>query len=56
MSSGGSHEAALGGPIGTLADVLSRADQRAGILAGYADVAGIAGQACERAYDSLTTH
>ncbi|MGO4326720.1 DUF2514 family protein [Cupriavidus sp. 2TAF22] len=40
-------------PLGVLADVLSRADQRAGILAGYADAARIAGQACERAYDSL---
>lgn len=41
-------------PIGMLADVLGRADQRAGILAEYADVARIAGQACERSYDALT--
>lgn len=41
-------------PIGMLADVLSRADQRAGVLAGYADAARIAGQACERSYDALT--
>ncbi|MGT2507931.1 DUF2514 family protein [Cupriavidus basilensis] len=41
-------------PIGMLADVLGRADQRAGILAEYADAARIAGQACERVYDSLT--
>ncbi|WP_454752562.1 DUF2514 family protein [Cupriavidus necator] len=45
---------AAGDPIGMLADVLSRADQRAGILAEYADAARIAGKACERAYDSLT--
>jgi len=41
-------------PIGMLADVLQRADRRAGILAEYADAARIAGQACERSYDSLT--
>lgn len=41
-------------PIGMLADVLGRADQRAGILAEYADAARIAGQACERSYDALT--
>ncbi|MGT2427905.1 DUF2514 family protein [Cupriavidus basilensis] len=40
-------------PIGMLADVLGRADHRAGILAEYADAARIAGQACERAYDAL---
>lgn len=33
--------------------MLGRADQRAGILAGYADAASIAGQACERACDAL---
>ena len=43
-----------GDPIGVLADVLERADSRAGILADYADRARIAGAACERAYDSLT--
>jgi hypothetical protein len=41
-------------PIGVLADVLGRADDRAGKLAEYADAARTAGQACERAYDSLT--
>ncbi|WP_042886342.1 DUF2514 family protein [Cupriavidus necator] len=41
-------------PIGMLADVLERADRRAGILAEYADTARIAGQACERSYDALT--
>lgn len=41
-------------PLGVLADVLSRADRRAGILAEYADAARIAGQACERAYAALT--
>lgn len=42
-----------GDPIGVLADVLERADRRAGILAEYADSARSAGLACERAYDSL---
>lgn len=41
-------------PIGMLADVLGRLDRRAGVLAEYADAARIAGQACERSYDSLT--
>lgn len=41
-------------PIGVLADVLERADRRAGILAEAADAARTAGLACERAYDSLT--
>lgn len=50
---GGSGETA-GDPIGVLADVLRRADDRAGILAEYADRARIAGQLCERSYDSLT--
>ncbi|SOT39775.1 DUF2514 family protein [Burkholderia cenocepacia] len=36
-----------------LADVLGRADQRAGELAEYADRARIAGQQCERDYDAL---
>ncbi|WP_059413456.1 DUF2514 family protein [Cupriavidus basilensis] len=44
---------AAGDPIGMLADVLGRADQRAGLLAEYADSARVAGQACERAYDAL---
>lgn len=48
-----SGSAAAGDPIGMLADVLGRADQRAGVLAAYADSARIAGQACERAYDGL---
>ncbi|SCU95507.1 conserved exported hypothetical protein [Cupriavidus necator] len=46
--------ASAGDPLDVLANVLSRADQRAGILVEYADAARIAGQACERAYDSLT--
>ncbi|USE78817.1 DUF2514 domain-containing protein [Cupriavidus gilardii] len=46
--------AAAGDTLGVLADVLSRADRRAGILAEYADAARIAGQACERAYDALS--
>jgi hypothetical protein len=45
---------AAGDPIGVLADVLGRADQRAGILAAYADAARISGQSCERDYDALT--
>lgn len=44
-----------GDPIGVLANVLGRADDRAGKLAEYADAARTAGQACERAYDSLTS-
>jgi hypothetical protein len=56
---GGHSATALGGastddPIGVLADVLGRADRRAGILAEYADSARIAGVACERAYDALS--
>lgn len=49
---GGSPSA--GDPIGVLADVLSRADERAGKLAEFADAAHIAGLACERSYDALT--
>jgi len=45
--------APAGDPIGVLADVLSRADERAGVLADLADRRGVAGAACERAYDSL---
>ena len=40
-------------PIGMLADVLGRADARAGKLAEYADRARIAGDACVSAYESL---
>lgn len=36
-----------------LADVLKRADQRAGDLAGYADQSHSRGVICEQAYDSL---
>lgn len=43
-----------GDPIGVLADVFRRADDRAGILAEYADRARIAGQQCEAEYDALT--
>ena len=38
-------------PISVLAIVLGRADERAGILADIAEQRGIAGRACERAYD-----
>lgn len=41
-----------GDAIGVLADVLGRADQRAGELADFADRAHAAGLACERDYDS----
>ena len=37
-----------------LADLLRRADERAGLLARIADERGTAGRACERLYDSLT--
>lgn len=37
-----------------LAELLGRADDRAGSLAAAADAARIAGQACERSYDALT--
>lgn len=40
-------------PIGVLADVLQRADARAGLLAELADQRGIAGALCERDYDAL---
>ena len=39
-------------PIGVLAHVLGRADERAGVLADLADRRAIAGAACERAYDA----
>ncbi|MDN7488461.1 DUF2514 family protein [Burkholderia sp. AU45274] len=45
---------ATGDALDLLADVLGRADQRAGELAEYADRARIAGQQCERDYDALT--
>lgn len=38
-----------------LADLLARADDRAGILARHADEARAAALACQRAYESLTT-
>lgn len=41
-----------GDPIGVLADVLGRADARAGELADLADRRYIAGLACEREYDA----
>ncbi|WP_175878917.1 DUF2514 family protein [Burkholderia sp. BCC0097] len=45
---------ATGDALDLLADVLGRADQRAGELAEYADRARIAGQQCERDYDALS--
>lgn len=45
---------AAGDAIGVFADVLGRADRRAGILADIADTARIAGLKCEADYDSLT--
>jgi hypothetical protein len=43
-----------GDPIGVLADVLGRADRRAGILASFADDAHAAGIICERHADAVT--
>ena len=40
-------------PVGVLAYMLSRADERAGILAEYGDKARIAGESCERDYEAL---
>lgn len=40
-------------PLFLLSDLLSRADERAGELADFADRSHIAGRACEAAYDSL---
>ena len=37
-----------------LADLFSRADQRAGELAEFADAAHAAGRTCQRSYDALT--
>lgn len=45
---------AAGGALDLLADVLGRADERAGELAKIADERGIAGRQCERDYDALT--
>ena len=53
-SSAASGGEAAGDPLDVLADVLLRADQRAGDLAEFADNAHIAGAACERAYSTLT--
>ncbi|WP_454844068.1 DUF2514 family protein [Pseudomonas gorinensis] len=58
-SQGGSHSctaaasAAASRAVLVLADVLKRADQRAGDLAGYADQSHSRGVTCEQAYDSL---
>jgi hypothetical protein len=46
--------AAAAAAAGVLAELQRRADERAGILARYADEARTAGEACERAYDTLT--
>lgn len=45
---------AAGDALDLLADVLGRADERAGELAKIADERGIAGRQCERDYDALT--
>lgn len=45
---------AAGDPIGVLAELLGRIDERAGVLAQVADDARAAGQQCERSYDALT--
>ncbi len=44
---------AAGDSLGVLADVLGRADTRAGLLAAVADQARAAGLACERDYNAL---
>lgn len=44
-----------GDPLDVLVGVLQRADDAAGILGNYADRLKIAGAACERAYDALTS-
>jgi len=41
-------------PIGMFADVLGRCVQRVRLLADYADAARVAGETCERSYNSLT--
>ncbi|WP_311768368.1 DUF2514 family protein [Burkholderia stagnalis] len=46
--------ASAGDALYLLADVLSRADAKAGDLAKIADDRGIAGQQCERSYEALT--
>jgi hypothetical protein len=51
----GSQCPAAADTIGVLADVLARADRRAGELASYADAARAAGLKCERDYDALTS-
>jgi hypothetical protein len=45
---------AAGDAISVLADVLGRADRRAGVLAAYADAAHAAGLKCEADYQALT--
>lgn len=40
-------------PIGVLAELLVRADERAEEVAGYADRLRIAGESCERSYDAV---
>ncbi|WP_369812432.1 DUF2514 family protein [Ralstonia pickettii] len=42
-------------PLDVLVDVLGRSDKTSGELAGYADRLRVAGLACERDYDALTT-
>ena len=51
-SSAARERAAADATARVLADVLQRADDRAGALAGFADAAHAAGLACERAYGS----
>lgn len=51
-SATGDREAALSA-VRVLADLLRRADERAGILARIADARGIAGEACQQSYEVL---
>lgn len=46
------HQPPADDAVGVLADVLGRADRRAGVLAAFADAAHAAGAACERNYDA----
>lgn len=42
-------------PIGVFAELLIRADERAEAVAGYADRLRVAGVACERTYDAVSS-
>lgn len=52
-ASGASESKQGADPIGVLAELLVRADERAEEVAGYADRLRIAGESCERSYDAI---